>query len=179
MQPRYPKPGRSLPNPYPGFVFALDGAPTLSPRDTTAARAARDARAGRHPTQPHGRTTVRHWRRGPDANCINRSCVDEDERTHVETNGTESTLATVNEAKSKRTQAWGLGLALLALVGVGTAAGGAVLAQDATSTPSTTLQEATPAAGSSTTEDATEEDERSAFIDAFAAQLGVTDEATI
>jgi len=97
----------------------------------------------------------------------------------VETNGTESTLATVNEAKSKRTQAWGLGLALLALVGVGTAAGGAVLAQDATSTPSTTLEEATPAAGSSTTEDATEEDERSAFIDAFAAQLGVTDEATI
>jgi hypothetical protein len=111
--------------------------------------------------------------------CIKRSRVDEDERTHVETNSTESTLATGNEAKSRRTQAWGFGLALLALVGVGTAAGGAVFAQDATSTPSTTLQEATPAAGSSMSDDATEENERNAFLDAFAAQLGVTDDATV
>ena len=93
----------------------------------------------------------------------------------METHGIE----TSNQSpKSKRTQAWGMGLALLALVGVGSVAGGAVFAQDGTPTPSTSLEEATPATGSSATEDAVET-ERSAFIDAFAAQLGVTDQATI
>lgn len=69
-----------------------------------------------------------------------------------------------------RLQRAGLGLSLMALVGVGAVNGGNVFAQDATPTPST----------STTTEATTpEETERNAFLDAFAAQLGVTDEAQI
>ena len=99
------------------------------------------------------------------------------ETNTVETNTSETNA--VETAKPTRTQAWGIGLAMLALVGVGSVAGGAVLAQDASPTPSTSLEEATPAAGSSASDDATAETERSAFIDAFAAQLGVTDPAAI
>lgn len=70
-----------------------------------------------------------------------------------------------------RLQGAGLGLSLMALIGVGTITGNGVFAQEATSTPSTSV----------TTEATTEpeESERNAFIDAFAAQLGVTDEAQI
>lgn len=71
-----------------------------------------------------------------------------------------------------RLQSAGLGLSLMALVGVGTLNGGGVFAQDATPTPNTTVTE-----DSTTTE--TDEVERNAFLDAFAAQLGVTDTAQI
>jgi hypothetical protein len=80
----------------------------------------------------------------------------------------------------RRLHGLGLGFALLALLGVGMVAGRAAFAQDATPAPSTTLEEATPSP--STTSDTTEtaeEAERNAFIDAFAAQFGVTDEAEI
>lgn len=69
---------------------------------------------------------------------------------------------------NRRLQGVGLGLSFLALVGVGgVMTGNGVFAQDATPPPgtSTTTEETTP--------------ERSAFLDAFAAQLGVTDQAKI
>jgi hypothetical protein len=77
-------------------------------------------------------------------------------------------------------QGLSLGLALLALLGIGMVAGRAAFAQDATPTPSTSLEEATPSTSTSTDDsDAADDAERNAFLDAFAAQLGVTDEATI
>jgi hypothetical protein len=80
----------------------------------------------------------------------------------------------------RRLQGLSLGLALLALLGVGMAAGRGAFAQDATPTPSTTSEESTPSPStSSDTTEAAEEAERNAFIDAFAAQFGVTDEAEI
>jgi hypothetical protein len=65
-------------------------------------------------------------------------------------------------------------LALLALVGLGAIAGRGVFAQVATPAPSTATggADATPAAG-------TEASERNAFLDAFAAALGVTDQTRI
>src|SRR4051794_32700471 len=67
---------------------------------------------------------------------------------------------------NRRLQVLGLGLALLALIGVGTISGRGVFAQDATPTPGTsTAPSTTP--------------ERDPFLDAFAAQLGVTDPAKV
>jgi hypothetical protein len=63
---------------------------------------------------------------------------------------------------NRRLYGMSLGLALLALVALGTIAGRGVFAQDGTPTPTA---EETP--------------ERSPFLDAFAAQFGVTDQAQI